>query len=60
MLGHNFQIKISVISVHPRDDKLGSENLPIIFLKSGNYFNLVSYCVSRKLISPSHLNMLTS
>ena len=40
--------------------KLGSENFTATYLKSANYFNLVSYCVSRKLISLSHLSMLTS
>ena len=40
--------------------KLGSENFTATYLKSANYFNLVSYRVSRKLTSLSHLCMLTS
>ena len=36
--------------------KLGSENFPVTYLRSNNDLNLVSYCVSRKLISLSHLN----
>ena len=35
--------------------RLGSENFPVTYLKSNSYLNVVSYCVSRKLISLSHL-----
>ena len=31
--------------------KLGSENFAVTDLKSTNYLNLISYCVSRKLMS---------
>ena len=43
----------------PEMIKLHFENFLVTYLKSTNYFNLVSYCISRKLISLSHLSMLT-
>ena len=40
--------------------KLGSENFSVTYLKFNNYLNLASYCIRRKLISLTHLSMLTS
>ena len=49
ILGRNFLFIRGMI-------KLGSKNFPVTCLKSTNYLNLASCCVSRKLISLSHLN----